>query len=90
MRHHAREQQDQKGKRLPRNFRTAGDPTGPEDPAEEQQEGDVDAHRRSGDRADIEGPGHGVSKPKATRVAVSVRSIGSRVWRGEPFGRLSY
>jgi hypothetical protein len=76
MRHHAREQQDQKGKRLPRRFRTAGDPAGAEDPAEEQQEGDVDAHRRSGDRTYIEGPGHQGLQAKK-RVAISIRLFGS-------------
>ena len=90
MRHHAREQQDQKGKRLPRRFRTAGDPAGAEDPAEEQQKGDVDAHRRAGDRADIEGPRHERSPGQGQARRRFGTALRFRVRRSEPFGRLSY
>jgi hypothetical protein len=59
VRHHAGEQKHQEGKPLPGRLRSARDPAGGENPAQKQQECDVDADRRSGDPADIERPRHG-------------------------------
>ncbi len=61
VRHHAGEQQQQEDEALPRRLRSAGGPARDEDPAQEQQEGNVHADRRAGDGADIERPGHGTS-----------------------------
>jgi hypothetical protein len=68
VRHHAGEQQQHEGERLPGRFRPARDPARHEDPAQEQNEGDVHENRRSGDPADIERPGH--EGLRSTRVGV--------------------
>ena len=56
VRHHAGEQQQHEGERLPGRFRPARDPARHENPAQEQNEGDVHENRRPGDPADIERP----------------------------------
>ena len=80
VRHHAGKQQDEEGKSPATPLSgPPDDPAGGENPAQEQQEGDVDAHRRSGDPADIERPGHEGLRAKAGTTPSRLRLIGSFV-----------
>ncbi len=58
VRHHATEQQQHESKRVERRFGAAGGVAGKENPAQKQQERDVQADDRAGDRADIDRPTH--------------------------------
>jgi hypothetical protein len=56
---HAQEQQHHEQEPVPGRLRPAGNVAHAENPGQEQDERDMDAHRRAGDRSDVQRPGHG-------------------------------
>jgi hypothetical protein len=62
MQQDAQEQQHHEQEPVPGGLRSSGDVAHAENPGQEQKEGDMDAHRRAGDRSDIQGPRHSTSR----------------------------
>jgi hypothetical protein len=75
---HAQEQEHNEKETAPRDLRPAREVVHAENPGEEQQERDMDANGRAGNRSDVQRPGHDIL---FVAVWISYLNPEHEIWR---------